>query len=326
MTTIWPFPVPYVLAICAFLLVPGTALPASRTTQPEYVRLLDWAKTRAFSPSWIKHDDLLLLTRGSTRIRLKMASREANVNGVRVWLLYPAVQRDGAVRLSKVDIEKTLEPLIAPERAGRSVKTICLDPGHGGRDPGFQDGRRDEKTYTLLLAKEIRNELGKQKVKVVLTRSTDYYVDLTSRPEVAKRRGADMFVSLHLNAAGRSAAGTAKGVEVFALTPAWAPSTMTGDKDMAMTGNRYDKQNMYLAYQVQKALAAGLGADDRGVQRARFVVLKDAAMPSVLIEGGFMSHPAESRRIYDPSYRKRMAKAIADGIMAYKRVTDPKTK
>jgi N-acetylmuramoyl-L-alanine amidase len=113
---------------------------------------------------------------------------------------------------------------------------------------------------------------------------------------------------------------------VFALTPAGAPSTMSGDKDAAMTGNRNDRQNVYLAYQVQKALTSSYAAYDRGVQRARFVVLKDATMPAILVEGGFMSHPAEARRIYDPAYRKRMAKAIVDGILAYKRVTDPKTK
>jgi N-acetylmuramoyl-L-alanine amidase len=76
---------------------------------------------------------------------------------------------------------------------------------------------------------------------------------------------------------------------------------------------------MVLAYEMQKSLTKGLGAEDRGVHRARFAVLRDAVMPAVMVEGGFMSHPTEGRKIFEGSYRREMAKAIINGLMAYKR-------
>ena len=90
----------------------------------------------------------------------------------------------------------------------------------------------------------------------------------------------------------------------------------------ACAGNRFDAKNMLLAYQVQKAMVRTLPMEDRGVKRARFAVLRNARLPAVLIEAGFMSHPQESKRIFDPQYRRQMARAIADGILAYKRLLE----
>jgi N-acetylmuramoyl-L-alanine amidase len=76
---------------------------------------------------------------------------------------------------------------------------------------------------------------------------------------------------------------------------------------------------MLLAYEMQKSYTKNLTVEDRGVKRARFQVLREATMPAILIEGGFMSHPAEGKKIYDPAYRKQMARAIVEGILAYKK-------
>ena len=105
------------------------------------------------------------------------------------------------------------------------------------------------------------------------------------------------------------------------LTPAGAPSTNAGGEGGGagwFAGNRFNDQNMLLAYQVQKALARQLGIEDRGVHRARFAVLRDAVMPAVLIEAGFMSHPTEGRKIFSASYRREIARAIVEGIMSYR--------
>jgi N-acetylmuramoyl-L-alanine amidase len=83
-----------------------------------------------------------------------------------------------------------------------------------------------------------------------------------------------------------------------------------------------NRQNTFLAYQVQKSLTRTLDVEDRGVHRARFAVLRDAVMPAILIEGGFMSHPVEGRKIFDPAYRRQMARAIVDGVGAYKRAVE----
>jgi N-acetylmuramoyl-L-alanine amidase len=76
---------------------------------------------------------------------------------------------------------------------------------------------------------------------------------------------------------------------------------------------------MLLAYEIQKALVTKVDVEDRGVKRARYAVLREAAMPAVLVEGGFMSHPAEGKNIFSAAYRKKMARAIADAILAYKK-------
>ena len=112
-----------------------------------------------------------------------------------------------------------------------------------------------------------------------------------------------------------------RGVETYCLTPAGAASSNAqGEGDTHwLKANGNDEKNMQLAYQLQKSLVRGLSAEDRGVKRARFQVLREAAMPAVLIEGGFLSHPAEQKRILDPAYRRQMARAIVDGILAYKR-------
>ena len=198
---------------------------------------------------------------------------------------------------------------------------ICLDPGHGGKDTGTRNGFQQEKKYTLLLAQEVRDQLNRAGLKATLTRTTDTLIDLPVRPDLARRRGADLFVSLHFNGANGSR-NEIRGIEVYCLTPSGASSTNArgeGGGAGPAPGNRNNDKNMFLAYLVHKSLVRSLPTEDRGVRRARFAVLREAQMPAVLIEGGYMSHPSESKKIYDPAYRRQMARAIVDGLLAYKR-------
>lgn len=181
-------------------------------------------------------------------------------------------------------------------------------------------GSNLEKEFTLLLAQEVRQQLNRAGLKATLTRTSDSFVDLGTRPEVAKRRGADLFVSLHFNAAENSP-GSVKGAEVYCLTPPGAFSTNSrGEGNTAgCVGNRTNDKSILLAHEMQRALIEGLGVEDRGVRRARYAVLKDAVMPAILIEAGFMSHPTEGRKILDPNYRRQIAKAIVAGILTYRK-------
>jgi N-acetylmuramoyl-L-alanine amidase len=236
------------------------------------------------------------------------------------------VARNGAVCLAQLDVDRTLRPLLSPPKGPPRAKitSICLDPGHGGKDPGNQVGSNQEKQYTLLLAREVRAQLARAGFKVTLTRSTDTFVDLPSRTELAKRQSADLLVSLHLNAA-ETGRDSVQGAEVYCLTPAGASSTNArkeGSFAGAFPGNRYNDKNLLLAYQVQKSLKRSLSVADRGVRRARFAVLRNAVMPAVLVEAGFMSHPAEGRKIFTAAYRQKMARAIVEGLLAYKRAVE----
>jgi N-acetylmuramoyl-L-alanine amidase len=319
------------LLLAAALLFPGVAAASSRLPHPpassaatrDYVRVSDWTRAHGLQLNWLKREEGLQLVNPSTRITLAVDSQEAEVNGVQVRLLFPAVYRDNQLYLSQLDLRTTLEPIIStPAHSAAPIKTICLDPGHGGRDPGNHAGPNQEKKYTLLLAEELRAQLLKAGFKVVLTRTSDEYIELSDRPDIAKRRGADLFVSLHFNAFPQS---NVRGAEVYCLTPAGAASTNArgeGGGSGSFPGNRFNPRNMLLAYDVQKSLVRSLSVEDRGVHRARFAVLRGAAMPAVLIEGGFMSHPSEGRKIFDPAYRREMARAISDGILNYKHQTE----
>ena len=183
---------------------------------------------------------------------------------------------------------------------------------------------KQEKTYTLLLAQEIRQQLARAGLKATLTRNTDTFIELPDRPDTANRQKADLFVSLHFNST-ETGRNEVHGAETYCLTPAGASSTNArgeGAGAGSFVGNRFNEKNMFLAYQVQKALTRSLGVEDRGVRRARFAVLRDAAMPAVLIEAGFLSHPTEGRKIFTPAYRQQMARAIVDGLLAYKRTVE----
>jgi N-acetylmuramoyl-L-alanine amidase len=317
-----------------FCLLVLLALPGARrdavavqVSAPSYVRLVDWAKANGFNSRWLKPEETILLSRNGSKLVMTVDSREAQINGVQVWLLLPVVARYRSLCVAQLDVDRTLRPLLSPPRAqsGTKIRTICLDPGHGGKDPGNEVGSNQEKHFTLLLAQEVRSELARAGIKATLTRTTDTFVDLPTRPELAKRRGTDLFVSLHFNAAdaGRS---TVQGAEVYCLTPVGASSTNARGEGAGagwFTGNQHDDQNLFLAYQVQKSLTRNLAVADRGVRRARFAVLRDAVMPAVLIEAGFMSNPAEGRKIFTSEYRQKMARAIVDGLLAYKRAVEP---
>jgi N-acetylmuramoyl-L-alanine amidase len=294
----------------------------------EYLRLPDWATTNGFNVRWLKRDELLQLTNRSARLLLTVDANEARVNGVAVWLLYPIAARFGTVYLARQDAEATLRPLLFPARSTRPatpIQTVCLDPGHGGKDPGFCVGTKAEKRYTLLLAQEVRQQLTRAGLKATLTRTTDTTLDLPTRPELAKQRKADLFLSLHFNAFP-AAPASVRGTEVYCLPPAGAPSTIGRNESGGAgpsPGNLLNDQNLLLAYQVQKSLTHILETEDRGVRRARFVVLRNAAMPAILIEAGFLSHPKEGRKILDAGYRRQIAHAIVEGLLAYKRLTEP---
>jgi N-acetylmuramoyl-L-alanine amidase len=311
----------------AWLLAPAMhAETRGGYVRPNYVSLSEWARANVFTVHWMERDKTLQLdgprAHLTFNVEARSDARRAQINGVQTWLAFPILYQNGRALISQIDLAETIGPVLSPPKSpgGFRIDTICLDPGHGGKDPGNRAGSNEEKKYTLLLAQEVGTQLRAAGFRAVLTRGGDSFVELSDRPAIARKRGADLFVSLHFNSTedGRN---EVKGTEIFCLTPAGATSTNArGEGDTRwVTGNRNDEKNMLLAYQMQKSYEKNLNIEDRGVKRARFQVLREASMPAILIEGGFMSHPGESRKLYDPAYRKQMAKAIVEGIQAYKK-------
>jgi N-acetylmuramoyl-L-alanine amidase len=290
--------------------------------------LADWARVNGFSTITSKRGDELTLSGLGTRLVFDVDSRTVEIDGTSVALCFPVANVKGTMVASQFDLDTTVRPLVFPRNmAGKRITTICLDPGHGGRDTGNRVGWHYEKIYTLALASELRDQLVKAGFRVILTRDRDTYVDLPARPALANRRGADLFVSLHFNATevGRDEVA---GPETYCITPVGASSTNARGEgaDYGPTpANRFGSKSLMLAYQVERSLVRNLGTKDRSVRRARFAVLRDAQMPAILVEGGYMTNPVEGRKIYAADYRKQMAAAIVKGILAYQKVTLPGT-
>lgn len=287
----------------------------------EYLRLAQWAD--AYKYVLKAQGDTVVLTSRWSRLVFKADSRQAEIRGVQVHLSVPIAKQGGEFFLSTLDAATVLQPLLYPVKTPKvSVRSVCIDPGHGGKDPGNIEGKFQEKRYTLLLAEELQKALKAAGVRATLSRTTDTYFDPAERPSLARRQKADLLISLHYNSA---ADASVRGIETYCMTPAKASSTNArgeGANTGAYPANQYDAHNVLLAWSVQQALVEQLGLPDRGVRRARFAVLRFSTMPAILVEGGFMSNPAEMARIADATQRKNMAQAIAQGILAYKKAVE----
>jgi N-acetylmuramoyl-L-alanine amidase len=303
-----------------------SAHAAVRINGQNYVPITTWARANGLHCLQLKRDEVVATNR-TTWLVFTANSHYAEINGVQVALSFPVANDKGVVLVAQFDLDTTVRPLLFPERyvTPKALKTICLDPGHGGKDTGNHTFWHSEKTYTLALASELRDQLQKAGFNVVLTRTKDTYVELPDRPALANRRGADLFVSLHFNAT-ETGRDQVEGPETYCITPVGASSTNArgeGSDYGPTTANRFDQRSLLFAYQVEKSLVQNLGVEDRGVRHARFAVLRDAAMPAILIECGYMTHPVESKKIYDAAYRRQMAQAIVKGILAYQKLTSP---
>ena len=154
-----------------------------------YTPLADWARGNGFYGFTRDHGNEIILTNRTMRLVFDVDSAQAEINGVNVRLSFPVANVKGVPFIAQLDLDKTVRPLLFPSRylEPKRITTICLDPGHGGKDTGNRVGGgffgHNEKTYTLALALELRDQLKKLGFNVILTRSTDTYVELPVRPE-----------------------------------------------------------------------------------------------------------------------------------------------
>jgi N-acetylmuramoyl-L-alanine amidase len=263
---------------------------------------------------------------GGRRISLDADEREAELDGLRVFLGDPALLRARRFYVSRVDVEKLLGPLLAPTAIPGPPRSpprvIVLDPGHGGEDSGTQNKpqRLDEKTFTLDVAQRLKKLLEAAGHRVVLTRDRDVFIPLPERAAIANRERADLFLSIHFNAVANGPA--VDGIETYLMTPQSQRSTASAASeradDTALPGNAFDPWNAVLGAALHRRLVTALGADDRGLKHARFAVLQRlTTAPGVLVECGYLSNDAEARRIATPAHRQKIAQALADGVAAY---------
>ena len=246
------------------------------------------------------------------------------------------------IHLGKVKVKKAekLRKSRLPKVIGVSRKVIVIDAGHGGKDTGaIGYKRKREKDIVLAVAKKLYSILKKRGYRVYMTRKGDYFVTLRNRTRFANRVKANLFISIHANAAPNSKKRlTMKGLETFFLSPARSSRA----KRVAALENRvYMKNLSYFSKQValdflnreKTILSNKLAIDiqrnvlyslrqkfkvvDGGVRPGPFWVLVGTQMPSILIEIGYITNPTEAMRLSNPYYQKLLAQGIASGIESY---------
>lgn len=181
-------------------------------------------------------------------------------------------------------------------------RTVVVDPGHGGRDPGaIGPGGTQEKDVNLAIALEVARLLEQAGARVILTRDRDVSVELATRSRMANALRADVFVSIHADAIGpgRTASGTGT---FYHPGPGEAPGNGT---------------NALFGQAVHRELVRAAGLPDRGLRQRAFHVLIHTEMPAVLVEVAFIDNPAEERLLTDPEFQRRAALGIAQGVVRY---------
>jgi len=253
-------------------------------------------------------------------IRAQAGTTEFSINGVRFFANFPLLSSGEEDLVSVMDVSKIIEPVLRPSRirGAEKVETVVLDPGHGGPDQGASSRWGTEKGFALDVALAARTQLVRAGYRVEMTRSNDTAVSLQDRVNFANRFPHAVFVSIHFNSSSGGA-----GVESYALAPEGVPSNMSSEHHISAVdlarhaGNALDGQNIALTASIHASVLSKVPVFDRGVRHARFHVLRDVKIPAVLLEGGFISDPAEGQRIATAQYRQQLGLAIALGIQNY---------
>ncbi len=214
----------------------------------------------------------------------------------------------------------TSADVVAPKKIGSATrgnydvlnKIVYLDAGHGGYDPGASYFGISEKSLTLAIQSRVKAKLEAEGYQVVTTRTSDTYVDLIDRSRAANASESDIFVSIHINASGSSAA---QGIETYYYQPyAEYPSRINATYHANPT--RLSMSDT-LANAIQSSLINATGAQNQGVKRQTFAVLRETTAPAVLLELGFLSNPQEAARLNTSAYQETLANAIVAGIKSY---------
>jgi len=226
------------------------------------------------------------------------------------------------------------------EKEKWEFKTIVIDAGHGGKDPGAVGYRgTKEKDIALDVAKRLEKKLSKNmNVKIIMTRDEDVFLRLSERTKIANENNGNLFISIHTNAAEDR---RASGFETFLIGPNKNEAAVrvaarenavlelegtTGKKltnedliQATIAQSAFASKSELFASMVQKEIKKRVQSRDRGVKQAGFYVLMGASMPNVLVELGFISNPSEEKKLRSPQYRDQLATAIYRAVEQYQK-------
>ncbi len=244
------------------------------------------------------------------------AHRDGTVNGVQVYFLYPMILKNNEPYISEVDFLTCLDPLLrykTPVKLG--MKTIMIDAGHGGTDPGAINGAHKEKVYTLQIAKRLQAQLEKLGFRVIMTRTGDTYPTLQERAALCKKYKPDLYLSIHCNSSTNK---TPAGIETYRAVPVGGTETKGSKvKIEKQSANEFDANSSRLAYEIHKGMLTATGGTDRGTRHQAIYVIGNATCPAVLVEVGYLSNAAEVKKIASPDYQNKIVSGILAGLAGY---------
>jgi len=320
------------LLLCVFFLI-GCASSSYYVntnvvfSQSNYIGIENFCQKHDFQYSFDTIDDLIKLYSSEREIKILLNSFVGANNGSIFYLKNPPLYRKG-----KVLIPRQLDKLVSLRKLSSFkptfvVKTIVIDAGHGGRDPGAISPRGlKEKIINLTVAKYLKQELEGQGFRVILTRSTDIFIPLAGRTMIAKRHNADLFISLHANS---NHSRSISGVEIYYLPASKLNSreravrlakseNFSGRKlpvnvkaiiwDLLISKNHaFSVEMSNIMYFTFK----NLGFKVRPPKKASFHVLRYAYVPSLLIEMGYLTNAYEEKALRKQYYQKQIAQAVS---------------
>lgn len=337
----------YILGLSGCATVPvQQAMPTYNINATTYVPLANLCQEKGFTWDYDSVAKTVTLNRGTHRINLQVGDSLALIDGRAQYLHHPVDFYQGAI-IVPYKLKERLDSLFGSQRPSAAsyfpagtIKKVVIDAGHGGNDPGTigRSGIK-EKNVNLDVAKRIAKLLRDNGVEVVMTRSSDVFIELEQRSRIANNAKADLFISVHANA---NRVRSLNGLEVYYVSPKVLDSRRALNAaqnsrldfsnacfyrqsknlkailwDMIYTYNRGESIN--LARDICKSIQRSLDTRVIGVKSAGFQVLKGTNMPAVLVEIGFLSNAEEERMIKNGYYRQQLAEAIVDGITSYAR-------
>jgi N-acetylmuramoyl-L-alanine amidase len=327
------FPARIALILSIFLMVPISSVPAVAESSNngwdiievggrDYVSVLSLKSFYGFT-KLTRTGKNVVLENDKVEIKLAVGGNECLMNNVKFVFSNSVITSGNGVYVSRMDLAKLIDPVLRPNfiRNAGDFRTVILDAGHGGKDPGATNPIGTEANYNVKLAIRLKKMLEAKGFKVKMIRDTDRYYSLQERVNIANSVEENaIFVSLHFNSGDRS---SARGIETFTLSPPGVShygSSLKASDAQTKTGNEHDSANIALATAIHGSILRRLGTNtlDRGIKRARFSVLSGVKHPAVLFEGGFMSHPYEARLIANESYQAAIAAGMVDAIVRYR--------
>jgi N-acetylmuramoyl-L-alanine amidase len=330
---------------CATIPEQQLAIPTYDINGITYLPLISLCQARGIDCQYDTFTRNAVLTRGAHKINLMVGETLVLVDGLAQHLKHPVEIYQGTVVVPYRFKEQVIDTLFKEFYPGAKtaiplggMRRIIVDAGHGGFDPGAigRTGLR-EKAVNLDVAKRLAKLLGEEGVRVIMTRSSDTFIPLGRRVDIANNSQGDLFISIHTNA---NRVKSLSGFEVYYISPyaddagraLWAARNVALGLDSACLASNsvnlkailwdmiytYNRaESIELARSICRTINRNLNTEILGIKGARFEVLRGVRMPAVLVEIGFLSNSREEKMLKNSYYRQKIAESIIEGIKYY---------